>query len=84
MGKSGKESKQQRQRKLSFRAQIHVSKRGLFNGNVNFNIKVTDPIVNDTYSGINKVSYRIYKDGKSKGVDYISLYNKKQEETPDE
>ena len=56
------------------------SKRGLFNGNVNFNIKVTDPIVNDTYSGINKVSYRIYKDGKSKGVDYISLYNKKQEE----
>ena len=53
---------------------------GLFNGNVTFNIEVTDPIVNDTYSGINKVSYRIYKDGKSKDVEYTSLY--KEKETP--
>lgn len=51
---------------------------GLFNGNVTFNIEVTDPIVNDTYSGINNVSYRIYKDGKSKDVKYTSLYKEKE------
>ena len=51
---------------------------GLFNGDVTFNIEVTDPIVNDTYSGINNVSYRIYKDGKSKDVKYTSLYKEKE------
>ena len=52
---------------------------GLFNGNVTFNIEVTDPIVNDTYSGINNVSYRIYKNGESEDVKYISLYNETME-----
>ena len=56
------------------------SKRGLFNGDVTFNINVTDPIVKDTYSGINNVSYRIYKNGESEDVKYISLYNETMDE----
>ena len=37
----------------------------IFKGDVNFNIKVTDPIPegSDTYSGLAKVSYKIIKDG---------------------
>ncbi len=53
---------------------------GLFNKNVTFNIVVTDPKVNKTYSGINNVSYRIYKNGESEDVKYISLYNETIEE----
>lgn len=53
---------------------------GLFNKNVTFNIVVTDPKVNKTYSGINNVSYRIYKNGESEDVKYISLYNETMEE----
>ncbi len=53
---------------------------GLFNKNVTFNIVVTDPKVNKTYSGINNVSYRIYKNGESEDVKYISLYNETMDE----
>lgn len=56
-----------------------VSEPGIFNSNVDFNISVEDPKVNETYSGINNVSYRIYKNGESEDVKYISLYNETME-----
>ncbi|MBE5872840.1 MAG: hypothetical protein E7287_00375 [Lachnospiraceae bacterium] len=36
---------------------------GIYNGNVNIAVKVTDPLINGTYSGISSITYKVFNMG---------------------